>query len=312
MKPILLLNAGVAFSATSPLHYTLGWDNKYAHTGHCKEHHYLYILESDDRHAKREFLHEKRQKANDKKPIILGPDSEYVKFKGDYFFNPDNSIDNYIKYYLEHYDNIKDHYKAVADFSNSNAILSEKFMNSIKPKLLENFDVKVIMVFRDPIRRLWSVSNVIVNNWKTLKKNKSKRKHSSTNWNIEPENVIDYIKMCVGGKLEPNAYYHDILRRHRNVWGRDNVHPIIMEEFWAGDTQPLEDFLEFPLPKIHENVYYPDMGSKAPHYDYLKDQWQSDTEDITKDLYEYCLSKIKYIYDEFVLEYGRMPEAWMR
>ena len=85
-----------------------------------------------------------------------------------------------------------------------------------------------------------------------------------------------------------------------------------MEEFWAGDTQPLEDFLDFPLPKIHENVYYPDMGSKAPHYDYLKDQWQSDTEDITKEFYDYCLGKIQYIYNEFVWEYGRMPEAWMR
>ncbi len=48
MKPILLMNSGVAFSATSPLHYTLCWDNKYAHTGHCKEHHYLHILEPGD------------------------------------------------------------------------------------------------------------------------------------------------------------------------------------------------------------------------------------------------------------------------
>ena len=118
--------------------------------------------------------------------------------------------------------------------------------------------------------------------------------------------------MCVGGRLEPNAYYSDIYRRHIEVWGKDNVHPIIMEEFWAGDTKPLENFLDFPLPNIHENVYYPDMGSKAPHYEYLKDQWQSDTEDITKEMYEYCLGKIKYIYNEFVSEYGRMPKAWMR
>ena len=289
MKPTLLLNSGVAFSATSPLHYTLCWDNKYAHTGHCKEHHYLYILESGNQKVKNEFINKKRQIQHKKKPPILCPDSEYVKFKGENFFCEDMSIDRYISYYLEHWHNIKDDYKAVADFSNSNAILTEEFMQSIKGKLLTFFNIKVIMVFRDPIRRLFSVSNV-----------------------NSPDDPQDYIKMCVGGKLEPNAYYSDIYTRHCNVWGEENVHPIIMEEFWAGDTQPLADFLDFPFTKIHPNVYYPDMGSRAPHYPYLQDQWQSDKEDLDLATQMYCLEHLDYIYSDFAKTFGRIPEAWMK
>ena len=288
MKPILLLNSGVAFSATSPLHYTLCWDNKYAHTGHCKEHHYLHILETGDKLVKDEFLKAKRQKQHRRKPPILCPDSEYVKFKGENFFCDDITIDRYISYYLEHWDNIKNDYKAVADFSNSNATLSVNFMQSIKDKLLSFFDVKVIMVFRDPVRRLFSVSNLV---------------------SPDPK---DHIKMCVGGRLEPNSYYSDIYRRHLEVWGKDNVHPIIMEEFWAGDTKPLENFLDFPLPNIHENVYYPDMGSKAPHHPYLQDQWQSDKVDLDIETHKYCLEHLDYIYTDFAKTFGYIPEAWMK
>ena len=111
MKPTLLLNSGVAFSATSPLHYTLCWDNKYAHTGHCKEHHYLHILETGDKLVKDEFLKAKRQIQHRRNPPILCPDSEYVKFKGENFFCDDITIDRYISYYLEHWDNIKNDYK---------------------------------------------------------------------------------------------------------------------------------------------------------------------------------------------------------
>ena len=44
MKPKLLINTGTCFSGTSVLWYTLGLDNHYCHTGHTKEHNYLYHL----------------------------------------------------------------------------------------------------------------------------------------------------------------------------------------------------------------------------------------------------------------------------
>ena len=312
MKPVLLLNIGTPFSATSPLHYTLGWDNKYAHTGHQKEHHYLYVLESDKQLVNdgqvnnshtldqlKDRLSTINERRNPNKPKILSKDSEYVKFDGKDFYSKEISIQKYINYYLTHYNHIKEDYKAVADFSNANACLSEEFMLSIKDELLKHFDVKVTVVFRDPVRRLWSISNKF-NNRSTF---------SSLEINPNPH---DWIKMCVGGKLEPNCYYHDIIRRHRNVWGDDRVHPIIMEEFWAGDTQPLSDFLDFPITKLHENVYYPDMGANPPHYEYLKDQWSSDKVDLDDQTRDYCLDRLSYLYKLFEDEYGRIPEAWMK
>ena len=126
-------------------------------------------------------------------------------------------------------------------------------MQIIKPRLLEYFKVKVIMIFRDPFRRLWSVCN--------------------------KGNIRDF-RRWVSGELEPNAMYADIYKRHRNVWGEENVHMIVMEELWEGKTQALSNFLDFPINTVHENVYYPERGTKAPHYEYLKDQWISDKHDL--------------------------------
>ena len=75
MKPILLLNIGTAFSATTPFFYTLALDNKYFHTGHIKAHSYLYALYAkeeklpifkdleDDLEEKGEKIRKKRKKS---------------------------------------------------------------------------------------------------------------------------------------------------------------------------------------------------------------------------------------------------------
>ena len=62
MKPTLLMNVGTSFSASSPLHYTLGWDNKYCHTGHTKEHQYLYITQVGKKAWGRRYAAKKREK----------------------------------------------------------------------------------------------------------------------------------------------------------------------------------------------------------------------------------------------------------
>ncbi len=275
MKPILLLNSGTAFSGTSPLHFTLCMTNKYAHTGLCKEDFYLFSLQEG---IEIPF----KPDTTGKKP------TELTIHHGKEILDGERSIDKYISYYKSLSEHLTD-YKAVADFSNQNACLTEEFMLSIRDKLLEVFDIRVIMVFRDPVRRLFSVAN-----------------------RNAPTDPQDYIKrMCVG-KLEPNAYYSDIYTRHCNVWGEEKVHPIIMEEFWAGDTRPLAEFLEFPFTKIHPNVYYPDMGSRAPHYPYLMDQWSSDVEDLDLATQMFVLEHMDHVYSDFAKTFGRIPEVWMK
>ena len=39
------MNGGVSFAATTPLWYTLQWDNKICHTGNRKKTHWLTILQ---------------------------------------------------------------------------------------------------------------------------------------------------------------------------------------------------------------------------------------------------------------------------
>ena len=162
MKPTLLLSAGVAFSATSPLHYTLCWDNKYAHTGHCKGPQYLSTLESGSEREIYKFIHLRRKGNRARKPSILSHDSEYCKFDGKDFFCDDMSIDRYINYFLTHWNYIKeDGFQAVADFSNKTADCSVQFLESVREDICRSFNVKVVMVVRDPVRRLFSLSNKV-------------------------------------------------------------------------------------------------------------------------------------------------------
>ena len=102
MKPTLLMNVGTSFSASSPLHYTLGWDNKYCHTGHTKEHQYLYITQVGRKAWGRRNAAKKREKRRREeieqggftsKPDVLTGEHPLIKnkfdvtdfYKGDYF-----------------------------------------------------------------------------------------------------------------------------------------------------------------------------------------------------------------------------------
>ncbi len=321
MKPKLLLNAGTNFSATTPLWYTLGLNNHYAHTGHAKEHNYLYHMMIDAKRSintpsqlnssvrltqkweqtdliKKTKKKEKKRDGKDgfmhvypemtkRSPFIEGKWT--LEERRDFFDNPELSIDKYIKYYLKHWENFKCEYQSVADFSNTNACLSVEFMERIKPKLLEYFDIKVTMIFRDPIRRLFSACN---------------RVHSKSGGIME-----GFRSWVLFDSMEENVYYSDIYNRHCQVWGKENVMPIIMEEF---STDKLSDFLGYSLVTAHQNCYYPEMGSNAPKYPGLSDQYTSDKIDLYKETYEFALEHMENIYKSFEDTFGYIPETWKK
>ena len=303
-KVKLLLNVGTCFSATSPFHYTVSWDHKCVYTGHSKEHQYLYHMMEGKKRLKGEAKTPKRHvKEFQGKPDILTNKSEYIvgkwtKEQEDEFFRSPLSIDRYISYYKRHWENSKHDYEWVGDFSNQNALLSIPFMQTIRDQLLEHFDIKVTMQFRDPIRRLFSVANKVVKNGE-----------------YPDMTPIQVMYKWLSGRFEPNAYYSSIYRRHAHIWGIENVKAIIMEEFWNPDTQKegleeLSDFLGYNFTKVHENVYYPDMGSNPPKYDYLSDQWASDKVDITEEQYKTCARLMKSVYAEFEKTFGYVPIEW--
>ena len=300
----LLLNVGTCFSATSPFHYTVSYDHKCVYTGHVKEHAYLHNLMVGGKPLREEG---KRPKPNiaakKRKPDILSHRSEYIvgnwtKEEEAQFFYESLSIENYIAYYLKHWEHCKHDYEWVGDFSNQHATLSIPFMLTIRDKLLEHFDVKVTMQFRDPVRRLFSVAN---------RSSKIKEYGDMT--------PIQIMLKWLSGAFEPNAYYSSIYRRHAQIWGVENVRAIVMEELWNPDTQKeelehLSDFLGYKFTKVHQNVYYPDMGSKAPKYEYLSDQWSSDQVDITDEQYKTCARLMKSVYAEFEKTFGYVPYEW--
>tara|TARA_B100000131_G_scaffold156731_1_gene152052 strand:+ start:221 stop:1144 length:924 start_codon:yes stop_codon:yes gene_type:complete len=300
----LLLNTGTCFSATSPFHYTVSWDHKCVYTGHTKEHMYLFNMMMGEDNIRMDGKRPRPDVAKKrKKPDLLTHLSPYVLGKWtqeeeNRFFQDSLSIENYIWYYKKHWENCKHDYEWVGDFSNQNALLSIPFMQTIRDQLLEHFDIKVTMQFRDPIRRLFSVAN------KCVKNNEYP--------NMTP---IQVMYQWLSGRFEPNAYYSSIYRRHALIWGVENVRAIVMEELWNPDTQKqeleyLSDFLGYNFTKVHENVYYPDMGSNPPKYEYLSDQYNSDKVDITDDQYKTCARLMKSVYAEFEKTFGYVPDEW--
>ena len=307
MKPTLLMNVGTSFSASSPLHYTLGWDNKYCHTGHTKEHQYLYITQVGKKAWGRRYAAKKMEKRRREeieqggftsKPDVLTGESPLIKNNFDWdvlnrFYKGDYDIETYIDYYKSVWERVKGEYAAVGDFSNQGFVLSEEFMLTIKDKLLEVFDIKITMIFRDPVRRLFSCTSKTCQHYSDMP-------------------PLEYFKYRIENDMDKNAYYHETYERFVRVWGKDRVHMIVMEELWSdyGKMIDLSNFLDFPLTKVHENCYYPDKGPNAPKYDYLKDQWCSNTVALDKPTWEFAMEHMDWIYSGFAKTFGYIPKEW--
>ena len=227
--------------------------------------------------------------------------------------NP-KSIDAYIEYFLGHWENIKDEYQGVCDFSNTNFTLPRHFLLHIAPKLREHFKVKILMEFRDPVRRYFSeVGHLLDPKRKVLNAFQgdfiasrfcARREHRKLFfWNLKQDRVPDHCDYIEG------------YLKYCDVFGKENVYPVIMEDFWNPDKEKEElerisEFFEYKITKIHQNVYVPDMGSKAPHYDYLEDQWSSDVEDLTEEDVNVAGMYMGRFYKDWKNIFGEIPEAW--
>ena len=293
-----LLSAGTAYSASTPLYYTLALDQKYCHAGAHKENEYLKLLSvpvgAPDYCSLEEFIKYRR--------LEESPNHEWVKMVDnsialdDDIYEPPYTLDRYVEYYRRLYDKVHPEFEAVADFSNYNFKLKEDFLIQLRDKLSKYFEVKVIMVLRDPISRAFSEQMA----WTKHFKKKIVQKLSPAG---NPP-VTGYL-----GRLQ----YVQAIQRYDRVFGRENVLPLVMEEFWNDPDSPerLSGFLEYPITHIHENAYVPDKGSNAPLYKGLSDQAR-DQEDMTQELYDWCLQYFGFVYDEWEEYYGSLPIYWKK
>ena len=300
MKTPLIIGAGKGWAATSPLHLTL-LSNKCSHPGILKEDHLLsHIYHKDSVSTWREYWY-KRLLNDSMTPKWSFPYGYLSKYS---FHNNVDEIEdlyaekptlqNYIRYYKRHYQRVKHEYKYVHDFSNSNAFLPATFLQKIAPVLKKHFDIKVLMIFRDPVRRLYSELSHHYQNSKELQKNYDSSKKY---WR-------SYLKK---GEITFNSDYITSFKSYNSCFSTISI---VSEDLWGGKNNCIENlskFLEFNITNLWPNCYYPEMGTKAPHHEYLKDQWASDLEDLTEEDLEFGRKYMKRYYDEWYDYFGSMP-----
>ncbi len=296
MKPTLFLNVGTGWSGTTPLYYTLGWYNKYCHSGHRKEKGYLWLMDlSETRNTfervkfYKQFFGPSKQSTTNRKPKIFTHESKYIggnwtEDEIKYFWSPPFTIEKYIEYYIKHWDFIKHDYKAVSDFSNPNGQCSPEFLRKYAPALKSVFDVKIHVVFRDPLRRLWSLR--------------------------QKQNPKDPVRQFM--KMGVDFGYVQFFLKFVEAFGLENCHMTIMEEFWNGETKELSDFIDYEIKEVHPNAYVPDLGPNAPRIQYLNDQWESDIMHMPKEVKEYGMNMLKPVYIHFKDYFGDLPEQWSK
>ena len=270
-KPLFVICVGTGWSATTPLYYTLQ-DAKIANA---------FIKESN----------------------ILCPNldfsEKYKVTKNPVYLNP--TVDNYITFLHEYYQSIADEYRGVCDFTTSYATLPPDIISTFADKLKDNFNVKILMIFRDPVRRLFSHISHLTN----------------TSPNTFMKEILFYLRKIPNELVYPTQNYNYKLKNFEpflfsnysliyDTWKSFfDTHYIIMEDLWAGRNNELErlnTFLGANITEVHENVYYPDRGANAPKLAGLADQWTSDTENLDP--------KLLHLARRMMLRQYQFSSAW--
>ena len=304
-----LFNAGTGWSGTTPFYYTLAQDQKYIHTGYSKEMCYLKLMTKPEE-RKQSYIRYKYDTSLPGFPWIDAVDNrQFIDPKETMrFLQAPLSVKNYVEYYLRLAKKVKGTYHAVGDFSNSTFYLDEEFLLEVYRELRKHFNVKVTFQFRDPIYRYFSRVGKYGHHfsmWSQGEKNILERSKKRKKF----DHIGTYKRLLMEEPIHEGALYVDGIKKFRRVFGRDNVLPVVMEEFFRGE-QDISKFLEYPITKIHENVFVPERGTKAPKLDGLMDQWSSDQDDISPELYEWSKQYLDFVYDDWKDYFGSLPIYW--
>ena len=323
MKPKMLLFCGWGWSATSPLCYTIQRNAKYAHFGYTKVFKYLSkprweddkLIYRPDSNVIR--LHEQHSKGIWENHKSYTEGTHKMNIRVDLEPLDDFSIDHLSKLvegrptvakYMDFYHALHDHvinkgYKSVGDAYMGRCIRKQHFRygmrnyhESIKKyteTLKSEFDIKVLAIARDPVRRAFS--NYIFNVQK-----KSDGRHMFQ-WGNQLPTQLDF------------SDYVDEINTIRSFF-KDNFHCIVMEELWERDgATVLSEFLEHPIKKsdLWKNLYAPDIGH---HVKYDKDvpcqAYGQHLLELTPEIYWHYRKKHDHIYRKWKKTYGSLPLHW--
>ena len=310
MKPKFIFSLGVGWSGTTSLYYTLK-NMKYVHTGPLKEIQSLDTYYDKSNKDKELDIYDRfidllkvctRTHEDNNLNKITEKDINYI-------LGPSRSWKKYIQYYLNLYQYVKDDYQAVGDFSNV-MLLDEHYFKEVISELSKHFDVKCLLSLRDPVRRAWAHAGAYCN----LDETRYFYKFSKVN-SLHPcisDNIFDSFEAASSGKN-----YVKIINTYYNIFGKENVCYLIMEDLYNKSNQKeknkLENFLNIKIEEMYPCCFVPDRGINAPKDDpFLKDQWDSDHTILTPEIYNKYRNREDFVeyYSTFETFHGSLPADW--
>ena len=301
-KPILHINAGTGWSATKPLCYTFD-DLDYCH------HKFTSDKKGTQEPNMLYYLYERKYKP-EHADYYWHTEHKHRKFD---FVIKNTTLPWYIQYMKS---KVQDSHKGVSDFSNSNGDLPDYFLKEIAPVLEEEFDVRVTMIWRNPVRRSYSQISawykMSTENNKAYEEWKIRDPEKLAHWKMIKVQYPDSISFWKS-KLDYASYlvpdYITTLNNWKSAFKK--VYPVIMEEVWE-DPSGLSDFIGVKIDKMHDNVYFPERGTKRPEIEGLRDQWSSDMQDLSDDDLQYGRNKLEWVYSNFKTHFNYIPSQWER
>lgn len=322
-KPTFILFFGTGWCGTTSLFNTLQ-ANLYMHGGGCKEP--SYLIRNDPEYEGNPYPNSPRPSIGRKKEIkfykenfltkcddpyirtlVKVSDSWFKKIHTDY---KNFTLEDTVNYYKALSDAATD-YVAVGDFTNNNQRLSKDYLIEVKRRLEEHFTVKALSIHRDPVRRVFSIRNALYHS-PIFKFVVTEGKLSINQYQSATEYFINTVDVDVPKEGFTHSTNNNI--KFQEVFGSENVHNVIMEKFFAKDPEEvalLENFLDYKLPIITPCAFVPDRGINAPKLEGLEDQWSSDHEVLTPELYAFGREKLDEEYQRYEKIFGdRLPDTW--
>jgi|TARA_R100001460_G_scaffold79167_1_gene120145 hypothetical protein len=295
MKPKMLIWGGHGWAASSPLVYTLQRNAKYAHFGYTKAWNYF----KEQKVGNEEFYHvfngtwenyKSHEPATHRLNLTvdLEPLRDFSLSHLKKLMEGERTEEKLIDFFHTLYDHVVTKgYKSVSDY-NYRAHIETGDQEKYNQLLISEFDIKVLAIVRDPIRRTFS--RYLNNQQKAQSKNlKNKRTMK----------VVDYTKNI-------NYLY--------KTFGKDKTHITVMEELWEGDgtaKKELSQFLDHPITNLWKNLYAPDRGHLV---EYDKDvpcqAYGQHLAELTPEMYYQYRKEYDHVYQAWKQEFGSLPLHW--
>lgn len=274
MKPLLVICPGLMKSGTTSLYFHF-YEKYLLHFGHGKEHYYLNNIYQEDYSCENFF----RDNFLNEKFYAFKENHQFKSFEPYY---KERTLENYKNYFLEIYEYYvlkKNMFFAVADFSQSYQSLSVDNVKNFRDYITQYFDVKIIQMVRDPIRRLYSYCNMVAGK----------------------SNAKEYFYQMLTNE---NEYYSSIYSNFINTWGKsiwgNTASEIFIYEKIFKSTEDYElkrmyEFLNLPYYPINKDIIKMNGGYEN---------------DLTEDDITFAKEKLRFDYAVFHRKHKVLPDTW--